>query len=733
MRTKSFALLAALCCTVLSGVADVSQSVEVGESAELARGGRRDNNRDINLGLATTGQMVVDGNTAVFTVSEPGQRRDLTGDGKIIGDVIHVFDATSGEVRNLGLDSVGFTPLLQGRMLAFCAFESPVDLNGDGDMDDGVLHVYDTVRRSLTNLRLAGCGDVTDGRRLVFSVDEASQGQDLNQDGDAQDRVVHIFDLVTGRIQNTRLTLGVVGLFGLPQDAVEFLDDRRIAVVAERPGSFTLGLHLVDTATGRVSDLGLRISNFDPGGFEAGFKVGGGQALVPVPSDVDLNGDGNFANDKVLHRIDLASGRVENTGIAIADSLYAGAFGPADPALFIAQEGLAVFNIAEADQGKDLNGDGDISDVVLHKMSTRTGRLQSLKVSGRVLLSESAPGLGVVFMSEEENGKDLNGDGDIGAVECCQPEFVLGLLDLRGSEPRVVNTRLAISLIATNGDDLGEFFTDTNAFQMRGDLVSFIVPELLQGKRDLNGDGDTADAVLHIADLSTFTTRNTGLSGAFAFRPVQAPMLPASDGRVVVPVRESRQGRDLNRDGDIEDMVLQTFDVRSGRARNTGLAIATAPIPTLFVPFGLPLMIRGETFVSVLVPEGSVDLNADGDRADNVLHILDVATGKLTNVGLAAGTNASSDDFADPSFRFAGLCSGFSFPARFFGGFFGPACAGPGIGDAYTFLVSEAAQGNIDLNGDGDTDDFVVHATRLTDRDRNGRLDFAETATSVQP
>jgi hypothetical protein len=31
-----------------------------------------------------------------------------------------------------------------------------------------------------------------------------------------------------------------------------------------------------------------------------------------------------------------------------------------------------------------------------------------------------------------------------------------------------------------------------------------------------------------------------------------------------------------------------------------------------------------------------------------------------------------------------------------------------------------------DLNGDGDTDDRVVFATRLTDRDRNSRFDFAE-------
>ena len=41
-------------------------------------------------------------------------------------------------------------------------------------------------------------------------------------------------------------------------------------------------------------------------------------------------------------------------------------------------------------------------------------------------------------------------------------------------------------------------------------------------------------------------------------------------------------------------------------------------------------------------------------------------------------------------------------------------------------MFDNLTQGNIDLNGESDTDDKVMHATRLTDRNLNGRFDFFE-------
>jgi hypothetical protein len=84
-----------------------------------------------------------------------------------------------------------------------------------------------------------------------------------------------------------------------------------------------------------------------------------------------------------------------------------------------------------------------------------------------------------------------------------------------------------------------------------------------------------------------------------------------------------------------------------------------------------------------------------------VPHLFDTANGRVTNLRVATGRSRFSPDFK----------------------------SGNGAG---MLAVPEADQG-ADLNGDGDTDDFVVHATRLTDRNRNGRFDFAEAAAARTP
>ncbi len=72
--------------------------------------------------------------------------------------------------------------------------------------------------------------------------------------------------------------------------------------------------------------------------------------------------------------------------------------------------------------------------------------------------------------------------------------------------------------------------------------------------------------------------------------------------------------------------------------------------------------------------QGHTDLNGDGDANDVVLQVLDLGSGIVTNVGVdASGALACS-------------------------------------GDVFVFGVSEAAQGNADRNGDGDTFDQVLAA-----------------------
>jgi hypothetical protein len=106
-----------------------------------------------------------------------------------------------------------------------------------------------------------------------------------------------------------------------------------------------------------------------------------------------------------------------------------------------------------------------------------------------------------------------------------------------------------------------------------------------------------------------------------------------------------------------------------------------------------------------LVAEATAgDLNGDGDSLDVVLHVMDAQTGVTVNLGFAVPVVC---DLAFPP----GFCS----PAQ------------PVVGDTiFAFLVSEAAQGAMDLNRDGDASDDVLF---LYD-DRQGEVQSTELAVA---
>lgn len=143
-----------------------------------------------------------------FSVSESQQGGiDLNNDGDVDDRVMHVHDLSTGETRNLGL--AAFSAPVLGNWLPLVVREGQQgkDLNGDGDVDDRVVHIHDLAKAETTNLGLAGCAGPVSGGWLAFDVLEGQQGEDLNADGDTGDRVVHARELSTGETRN----LGIAG------------------------------------------------------------------------------------------------------------------------------------------------------------------------------------------------------------------------------------------------------------------------------------------------------------------------------------------------------------------------------------------------------------------------------------------------------------------------------------------------------------------------------------------
>jgi len=116
-------------------------------------------------------------------------------------------------------------------------------------------------------------------------------------------------------------------------------------------------------------------------------------------------------------------------------------------------------------------------------------------------------------------------------------------------------------------------------FVQGSSLVAFRTSEADAGK-DLNGDGDRADNVLEVLVVQDITTSSgletlaTGLlvNTGQAVTPCALPECDASKpyrvsaDTVRFLTLESEQDQDLNQDGDLQDLVVQVFNIQSGRA-----------------------------------------------------------------------------------------------------------------------------------------------------------------------
>lgn len=476
----------------------------------------------INVGIGSDDMIRISGDRVAFRAYETQEGKDLNGDGDTNDPVLHLYDDADGSITNLGLAQsvvMSATDLhLKDDILAFVVYEprQGTNLNGDTTLDDFVPHVYDIETATTTNLGLEGRHPIRGEGFLAFLVREGMQEQDLNGDSDQEDSVAHVFDI----------------------------------------------------ATAATSNLGL--TSYGPG-----FSVGTTIAAFWVPeSTVDLNGDGDLS-DRVTQLYDATTGTILNPGLATLAADVAGRF--------------VALLVSEADQGTDLNGDSDTNDRVLFLYDGDTGTTTNVGLwTEGLALTER---LAAFTVPEALQGTDLNGDGDL---------LDRGLHIFDRASGTITNLGLAPTSLAAAGA-----------------WVAFGVSEWAQGGTDLNGDGDADDAVLHVYDADSATTTDLGL----AINPV----LAMDDSLLMVRVFEAGQGdTDLNGDGDTSDLILHAVDLVDRSITNLGL-----------IPFTTSQVVNRRFGFNVKEAEVGQDLNGDGDMADNVIHLYDGVQGALHNLKLA--------------------------------------------------------------------------------------------------
>ena len=309
--------------------------------------------------------------------------------------------------------------------------------------------------------------------------------------------------------------------------------------------------------------------------------------------------------------------------------------------------GLVAFAVLEEDQGNtDLNGDGDASDAVLHVYNARTGVTSNLGLAvSEWDLLVSDPLVLAIVSEAWQNATDLNGDADTN-------DWVAHAYN--ADSRTTSNLALAVEIGAAN------------RFDAEAGIAAFFVDEADQNGTDFNSDSDAFDLVLHVYDVSTAVLTNTQLASYSS-----APEVELEDGKAVVRVNEFQQGQtDLNGDGDTIDNVLFVHDLATTAQANVGYECASGSFigtHSFAVDAGLVVFRYSEA-------GQGVSGNGDADTNDAVYAVYDIAAATLTNTGFAGPQNSLAVD------------------------------------DGYAaFLVVEWQQGNTDLNGDFDKDDWVLH------------------------
>ncbi len=258
----------------------------------------------------------------------------LNGDGDQLDDVVHLW--SGGTVQNLGLAATAVA-ISASRVAALVSEAgSGTVLNGDGDTSDDVVHVWSRPAGPWTNVGQAADQLAIVGNLVVFLTTEASQGtESLNGDGDTDDRVLQIYD--------AGASVMVIGAATSPRAlaAEDF-------VVGGYPGAELVAFRTRESAEGGTI----------------------------------LNADGDTKDD-VLHVYDAATGTVLNTGAAVTPCRLE-ACDPRVP--YRVGRDTVRFLTLEADQGADLNGDGDTSDLVLQVLNVR----QAVGTSGGASLTNRA-------------------------------------------------------------------------------------------------------------------------------------------------------------------------------------------------------------------------------------------------------------------------------------------------------------------------------------------------------
>jgi len=318
------------------------------------------------------------------------------------------------------------------------------------------------------------------------------------------------------------------------------------------------------------------------------------------------------------------------------------------------------FETSETDIGKDLNNDGDMTDKVIRYYDIDSGEISNTEIAGK---NPSIYAYYLAFETQEaDQNTDLNSDDD-------KNDNIILYYSLR--DKKVIST-------TAEGKD-PELFKD---------FIAFSTPESLM-EIDYNNDGDKQDDIIKYYKISTKELTNTKAAG----------LNPAtSDKFIVFETSEKDDDKDLNNDGDKEDIVLRYFIMESGKTLST---FSTGQKPTISSESiaAFTALDPSEVLYYYDVPKEMLtktEIKATEPAITNNL-IAFTQNNKLAVYDIDKDTYALSEIYGNNPMIFE---------------------------NKIAFSTNEALTG--DLNNDGDDTDSIIRIAIAEDMDDDGVFDFVD-------
>ena len=368
--------------------------------------------------------------------------------------------------------AVGSNVAAAGSITAISAIESQdgQDLNGDGDTNDRVLLIHDQATGILTNSGVVITGNdiATDGETVVFLRSERIDYVDRNGNGRPTDTVLAYYQIASAQLFFTSVVPYTAG--SLPDFSV---GGEHILFVS-RENSFSPDYNgdgdTNDTVI-RYWDMNSNQAYNTPLASAWGVVEDGVIATrIYETANLDANSNG-LANEVVYVTYDIATTQI-NAILAVPpfNLTNVGAY----PAL---DDGNYYFRARESQTNSDLNGDGTISsqtqalmrsnlstsDIAWTGVQDTSGRIQA---RGDLIAYES---------SENAVGVDVNEDGDL------RHDF--------------------IHVVRNLSDGSEDYFIDRGRVSLGSDVLAYALWEHYTG--DVNNDGDTQDTIVFTRSLVT--------------------------------------------------------------------------------------------------------------------------------------------------------------------------------------------------------------------------------------